>query len=239
MLCKFKKRVYFNLNLNDWIQRQMFFLDEYEDFELKAVEEILEKGDVCIDVGANFGLYSLWCASIVGEKGEVISIEPYEENYKELESNIRLNKLSNIRVVKKAVSDKEAPIKLYYNTEELNLGMVSSYNFNNNNPTTVDAIAIDKSFLIDQIKSLKFIKIDIEGGEYLALKGMINLLKKFKPIVQIEIDDEILKKTPFRRTDIFDFFKNIDYELYMPTLHNNKLVQPDYSKNHYFRSKTQ
>ncbi|OAQ42233.1 hypothetical protein A5893_03725 [Pedobacter psychrophilus] len=235
----FKNKIHFNLNLYDWIQCQLFFLNRYEDFELNVVEDILEKGDNCIDIGANFGLYSLCCAYIVGNNGKVISFEPYYENYKVLETNLKLNKFTNVQLVKLAVSDKNSILNLYYNGNIQNLGMVSSYNFDESAPIKVFTITIDEFLLINKIESLKFIKIDIEGGEYLALKGMINTLKELKPIIQIEIDDEILANTPYKSSDIHNFFKENNYELYMPQLKKQKkLLRLPYSKNYYFKSRS-
>jgi FkbM family methyltransferase len=233
----FKKKIFFELNLDDWIQCQIYFLNKYEDYEINVVSEVLKEGDIFVDVGANFGLYSLWSSKIVGDNGKVFSFEPFETNLSSLKRNIELNSLSNIIVIDKAVTNKNSDIQLFFNERDQNLGMVSSFNFDNGISTNVKTISLDNFFSENKISSLKFIKIDIEGGEYLALLGMIETLKKYRPIVQIEIDDSILDFTPYNKDDIFCYFKNIKYEVFNPELKQNKnLKKSIHSKNYYFKS---
>lgn len=234
----FKKRLKFNLKLNDWIQLQLFFLNKYEDYELAVVEEILNDGDTCIDIGANFGLYTLWCASIVGDAGRVVSFEPFEKNISALKENIELNKFKNIIVVENAVADTTSELNLFYNEMDKNLGMVSSYRTSECVLTVVKSVSIDEYVDANNIASIKFIKLDIEGGEYLALTGMRNTLEKFKPILQIEIDSSILENTTFNESDIYTFLEKVNYEMFSPVLgRNNVVVKAKYSKNYYFRFK--
>lgn len=233
---EFKNRLIFNLKLQDWIQLQLFFLNKYEDFELTYVRDILTKGDHCIDIGANFGLYTLWCASIVGKEGRVISFEPFKKNFEALEQNIKLNNFENVTAVESAVSDVTSQLDLFYDERDKNLGMVSSHTSTKGVATVVEAVSVDDYVETNKISSIKFIKIDIEGGEYLALKGMVKTIDRFKPILQVEIDDSILVNTPFRSSDIFGFFEEMDYEVFTPVLEKSKtLSKAAYSKNYYFR----
>lgn len=237
-IVNFKNRFFLNLNLNDWIQNQIFFLDSYEDFELNVLEFFLKPGDNFIDIGSNFGLYSLWSSAIIGNEGKIFSFEPFYENYLALEKNINLNHFNNIIVEKIAITDYEGELCLSYNNKENNLGMVSFYETNREIQERVICNSLDNYLVKNPINSIKYIKIDIEGGEYLALLGMKETLKKFKPIVQLEIDNEILLKTPYNRENIFDFMTEINYEVFIPNLINQSKVKPNsYSKNCFFKCK--
>lgn len=236
-LFHFKNLVYFNLDLNDWIQNQLFFLNKYEDFELNFISENVKDGDVFVDIGANFGLYSVFCSKLVGVKGKVISFEPFSKNFKVLAENVKLNNIENIQLERLAVADKNSIINLFYDKNEKNLGMVSSYYFKNEEPEKVSTISLDIYLSNNKIDSLKYVKIDIEGGEYLALIGMVNTLKKFKPIVQIEINDAILVKTDYNSFDIERFFNEIGFEIFNPVLTNSRISLNKYSKNCFFRAK--
>jgi FkbM family methyltransferase len=237
-IVNFKNRFFLNLNLNDWIQNQIFFLDSYEDFELNVLEFFLKPGDNFIDIGSNFGLYSLWSSAIIGNEGKIFSFEPFYENYLALEKNINLNHFNNIIVEKIAITDYEGELCLSYNNKENNLGMVSFYETNREIQERVICNSLDNYLVKNPINSIKYIKIDIEGGEYLALLGMKETLKKFKPIVQLEIDYEILLKTPYNRENIFDFMTEINYEVFIPNLINQSKVKPNsYSKNCFFKCK--
>ncbi len=226
-----------NLKLDDWIQQQLFFLGSYENFELNCIKKFINKGDICIDVGANFGLYSLHLSKWVGDSGKVIAFEPFEENFKALVDNISLNKLTNVVAEKLAISDRFEEICLSYNPEENNLGMVSAFEVQGKKTEKAKAISIDEYIKNQSVESLKFVKIDIEGNEYKALVGMTATIKKFRPLIQLEIVDEILLQTPFSKEDIFNFMKEVNYRLVYPNEHSIK-ANP-YSKNYLFAHQSQ
>ena len=68
-------------------------------------------------------------------------------------------------------------------------------------------IALDDYVIDKNIEKIDFIKIDIEGAEFHALKGMKTVLKKYKPVLLIEIlhyqDDRKL---------ILSFLKDLGYQ---------------------------
>ncbi len=183
----FKNSIKLSLNLDDWIQQHIYFLNTYEEAELNFISKQLIKGDTFVDIGANFGLYSLVASRIVGATGTIISFEPFQENLTKLKTNIALNNYNNITVVQKAIVDKNAQLQLRYHPKEANLGMVSAYLEDFAITQNVPAIALDSYFEENKIKQVDFIKMDIEGGEFLALKGMQKLLQKFKPTLLVEI----------------------------------------------------
>lgn len=232
----FKNRFKLILNLEDWIQNQIYFLGSYEKFELSILEKSLNKGDTFIDIGANFGLYSLHASSLVGDSGNVIAFEPFCKNYKAFEDNIILNDMKNVTLVKQAVGDCRGQVLLSYNQKDSNLGMVSIFQNEFTDQEIVISDSLDNYLKFNELDSISYIKLDIEGAEYSALLGMKNTLKKYKPIVQIEIDDHILAKTPYRSADIYKFMNDLNYELFIPELLKiTKIRRNKSSKNHFFR----
>ena len=74
-------------------------------------EEILEhftpkEGDIVVDIGAAFGFYTILSSKMIGPKGKVIAIEPQPESFQMLNSNIKLNKLSNVKTLNCAIYSK-------------------------------------------------------------------------------------------------------------------------------------
>ena len=53
---------------------------------------VLQEGDVFYDIGAHVGYFSILSSFLVGNTGEVVAIEPEEENFKQLEVNMKINK---------------------------------------------------------------------------------------------------------------------------------------------------
>ena len=73
----------------------------------------VETGDVVIDVGAHVGLFTVKAAKEAGPEGLLIAIEPDLEDVVLLRKNIAINRLSNIRVIAKALSDRKGRAKLF------------------------------------------------------------------------------------------------------------------------------
>lgn len=65
---------------------------------LEWIERYFRPGDVMYDIGANIGLYSLFAAKHIGEKGKVYAFEPEATNFAQLNRNVMLNSLSRVIV---------------------------------------------------------------------------------------------------------------------------------------------
>jgi len=115
-----KKQIYYrenillNVNLDDWIQQQVYFLGEYEKAETDYLYHVLKPGDTFIDIGANIGLFSLNASKIVGNSGKVYSFEAFKPNYIQFKKHIVQNKIQNIKAENKAVSNDSTPIEIRY-----------------------------------------------------------------------------------------------------------------------------
>ena len=177
------------LNINDWIQQNIFFLGSYEEAELKVLANHLKPDNVFIDIGANFGLYSLIASQYIGEEGSIFCFEPFPENYKSLCTNLSLNYLTRVTVENKAVGSEKGELKLYYNNKENNLGMVSSKKTKDSDFVTVTKVSLDDYLQTKYLGENTFIKIDVEGFEYEVLQGMKKTLQSYDPIILIEVLD--------------------------------------------------
>ncbi|PCI07112.1 MAG: hypothetical protein COB73_08790 [Flavobacteriaceae bacterium] len=200
------------LHIDDWIQSQLYFLGEYEMAELKTLNAFLNDKSVFVDLGANLGLFSLYASQLVGEKGQVISFEPFKKNYEALSDNVSINNLLNIQIENLAIGEKDSFVNLYYDSNEMNLGMVSTSYIDNAYVEKINVITLDSYFEQNSISRLDFIKIDIEGHEYKALLGMNDILIRFHPTILIEIlnnaDVSINKK------NIYNYLENLGYKKY-------------------------
>ncbi len=213
----YKKNIKIELHLNDWIQQNIYFLGGYEDVELNLINQLLNEGDTFIDIGANIGLYSLVAARKIGEKGKVIAFEPFPLNNTRLCKNVALNNLKNISIESKAVSDQNGSLLIQSNEKDGNQGMASAFLDNYSSQFEVPKIALDEYVEANNISQIDLIKIDIEGGEYLALKGMKTILSELKPTLLIEIDPSILAKTPYSERDILQLLTDFNYKQYFIT----------------------
>jgi FkbM family methyltransferase len=202
----------FQLHIDDWVQQNVFFLGEYEPAELKAIKPYLKEDSVFIDVGANFGWYSLFSSFVIGNQGKVIAFEPFPENFRRLSQNISLNPNRKIIAENLAVGQQKGSLDLFYNNQEQNLGMVSKNATPNSRKKNVPMIAFDDYVSDNKIDKIDFIKIDIEGAELQALMGMKEVLRKLKPVLLVEI-----LKEQNDRNSILSFLSGLGYQQFYIT----------------------
>jgi FkbM family methyltransferase len=164
-----------------------------EDFIVmtKHEEEIIElfhpkEGDIVIDVGAHMGRYTITSSKYVGPHGKVIAVEAHPYNFKILQRNISLNRLTNVTAMKCAVYSKKDRLKLYLPDEELGYTMhhslmtnylISKYSEGiEKKYIEVEAYTLDNLLQISGINQVNWIKIDVEGAEYEVLRGAKEIL---------------------------------------------------------------
>ena len=213
------------VNLSDWIQQQIYFVD-YSDLNgISYLKKQLKAGNVFIDIGANIGAYSLIASKLVGSNGKVVSFEPVSLICKQLKQNIKLNNLANIVVEPKAVFDKNTTLELFISDHQ-NMGMSSILNHSHETgeKQSVQAITIDEYVKIKSLLKIDFIKIDIEGAEINALRGMKQTILKFNPIILMEISDGILENSTINSTMIYDFMNELNYTPYTINTDGNLLA---------------
>lgn len=197
-----------NLHLDDWIQQNIFFVGDYEKAELQTLNKFLKSDSVFIDIGANFGLFSLCASKLIRDDGKIISFEPFPQNYQSLVQNVKLNNLTQIVTVNAAIGQEVGKLTMYYDEKEQNLGMASARPLDNGTVVEVDIFTLDSYLELNPVDKIDYIKIDVEGFELAVLNGMKNSLEKFKPNLLIEIFDQEINE---QHVEIHDLLYSIGY----------------------------
>lgn len=176
------------------IQIEKCLLDKNQK-EVSVIDKIvnmLGAGDVFYDVGANLGMYTIFMAKKVGEKGCVVAFEPELSNYKVLQKNILINELNNIILFQYALGNVEK-IGCLYNDMDTSKSSLVQYRPQVPVSQSVKIISGDNLILGNNIPLPKVIKIDVEGYEYFVIRGLEKILKQeCCKIVFCEIHPEIL-----------------------------------------------
>ena len=170
--------------------------DDYYFLKPKYEENYLyvfcpKNKDVVLDVGAHVGRYSLYAGKKVGENGKVISIEANPQNYEQLVKNIRLNNLEQIVFPYNfAASDVNGSVELKVPKDSGRSSIIDS----RVSGEKIKIIKIKSVRLEDfleeiGIDKINWMKMDIEGAEIKALKGLGKYLNKIENIL-IEVSDE-------------------------------------------------
>jgi FkbM family methyltransferase len=135
-----------------------------------------KKGDIIVDAGAHIGVFTIKAAKAVGDEGKVIAIEPEMDNLRFLGRNLQANSLRNVVVVKKGVWSDRGRLRLFLgkNGERhslLNLDAQNKF-------VEVDVDTLDNILRELGVCKVDFVKMDIEGAEIEAYKGMTSALKQ-------------------------------------------------------------
>lgn len=143
-------------------------------------------GMVVIDVGANFGYYTLLFGAMVGENGRVIAIEPSPSTAQFLRKTVNLNGFSaRTKIFENAADVKSGEtVNLYINaTDPKNNTVVNSALPGS---VAVSTIAIDD--ICADFEKIDMIKIDAEGAEERIIAGMWQTIDRFSPTIVLEFN---------------------------------------------------
>jgi FkbM family methyltransferase len=182
--------------------------DVWEQRESEFILANLKESDVFIDVGANIGYFSLLASTITPH---VYSIEPVPGTFKILEKNVSFNNRHNsIKTINIGLGDKAESLKILNEFGPKNRLVA---NGDSNKYSTVDVPVKTLDQVVEElgIKTVDFIKVDIEGFEYFFVRGALNTLKTHKPLVLIEIEERRTMKFNKRADDVFQLFFDLGY----------------------------
>ena len=168
-----------------------YWLGTYEPELQAAIVKLVQPGSVVYDLGANIGYISLLLARQVGEAGKVYAFEALPANLERLRVNLALNGLEQrVVVVPGAVGDSAKPVRFLVGpsggTGKLN-GSAGRQEIEYPGEVSVPGIILDGFVYRDGNPPPQVVKVDIEGGEALALPGMRRILAEAQPIVLLEL----------------------------------------------------
>jgi len=152
----------------------------YEPLTTDLVRAEIRTGDVVLDVGANIGYYTLIFARSVGPEGRVFAFEPEPGNFSLLQENVSTNRYRNVTLSRLAVSDRTGSARLYVDAG--NAGDCRIYDSRDNRPSIeVETVRLDDYFEPPPGR-IDLIKMDIQGAEPAALRGMQGLLERHRRV---------------------------------------------------------
>jgi FkbM family methyltransferase len=158
--------------------------DWFED-EIRFVRHLLQPGMRCLDIGANYGIFSLNCARQVGPQGSVWSFEPTPETARYLSMSIKENGFENIRLMPMALSRACGTAKLVIHADSehnyLSDSVAGAERFE-----IVDVRSLDELTEEQELTRIDFVKVDAEGAEIAILEGGARFFERESPIILFE-----------------------------------------------------
>jgi FkbM family methyltransferase len=162
------------------------FIHEQYRFKEDNIEIKVEKGDFVIDGGGCYGDTAMYFSFLAGQDGKVFSFEFVPSNLAVFQQNLLLNPtLSSAVVIEEKPLSMISDKVIYYS----DCGPASrvSEDFIQEGNGETKTIAIDDFILSNQIQKVDFIKLDIEGSEFEALKGASKTIKHYRPKLAIAL----------------------------------------------------
>ena len=174
---------FFVKNMTDPIQAAHLSGRYYEEEELRLIAEHLAPGAVFLDVGANVGNHALFVEKHCAPE-KVIPIEPGDAAREMLVINLLLNATRKVdaRFLGLGLSDAPGSGRLMVNPESLGTSRMSLGGKRGTRLVTGDSLFADQR--------IDFIKIDVEGFEMRALRGLAETLARCRPTLFVEVDEE-------------------------------------------------
>ena len=169
------------------LSEELLLLGAHEPVCTRVYLQHLREGDHVLDVGSNLGYYALLAARAVGPAGRVLGFEPAPDVFTILARNVARSGLTNVRVFPWAISDQSKAIE-FYGSEIPSWGsLIRERNLLQARATTVPAKKLDD--LLGEFPEFRptVLRMDVEGGELMALEGAQGLLRKYKPRIFVEI----------------------------------------------------
>jgi len=168
-----------------------YWLGTYEPELQSTIEDKVSEGMVVYDIGANIGYFSLLLARKVDQTGCVFAFEALPANIQRLRTNVELNNLgSRVKIVPVAVIERERSARFGIGPSGA-MGKVEGSAGRDSviysKTISVEGISLDEYVYKRGNPPPDVVKMDIEGGEVLALSGMPRVLDEAKPIIFLEI----------------------------------------------------
>jgi len=190
-----------------------YYTGDYDTAAIRSVMRLLNPDSIVIDVGANIGFWSIPLAHCLTHGGRLHCFEPVPGNFERLTENIRQNSLDGvIRVHRLGLSDHNglAQISLRdgFGTETGNAAIVIEEEDLEFVCVEIQIRALDEIFDSFGEQRIDFIKADIEGHEDKFLSGASNVIRRFRPILYLEINEPYYHRRGLDPTDIFQRWLN-------------------------------
>ena len=179
---------------NVWVPSDLnrlttYVLCEQEDWfedEIKFLRVYLGKGMRVLDIGANYGLFTLLAAYRVGRTGDVWSFEPASRTYRWLGASVQYNRCDKAHLLNVALSDYSGTVKLQvFPDPEYN--RLAASEAHQEPGELVEVRRLDGCTATEGISNIDFVKLDAEGAEKKILDGGRRFFSEESPLVMFEI----------------------------------------------------
>lgn len=204
-----------------------FFPGNYEKDNFKFLFDSCKKGDTILDFGAHIGLFAAIASEAVGSNGKIYAFEPSPSTNQLLQKTVKINNASGIiKTFQQAVGGSVGKTTFFVSEGQAD-NANSLVNYKEDRPfhgIEIDVTTIDTFVKEQQLTKVDFIKIDVEGAEYDAMKGAVETFKKFRPKAILAIHPEPIKAKGDSLAAIYELVQELNYT----ALYGDKPITKEY-----------
>lgn len=210
-----RKYLSFLSNTFQWLYPTGMLGRDYQD--IYFLKQFVKPGDVCIDIGAHLGYFTLELSRIVKPEGKVYAVEPMSKFNTVLGKLIASHKAQNVTLY---------PVALGGDGEYVEMGIPEVGNKKKfayarvmESSPALQYVESEKvknwqgDQLFKDLKRLDFVKCDVEGLEFKVISSLINTVRTFQPILLCEFFDRD------ERIRLFELLKPLGYQLFKLDAH--------------------
>ncbi|HEV8308089.1 MAG TPA: FkbM family methyltransferase [Methylomirabilota bacterium] len=166
----------------------------YDKTLMRMASHLVKRNAVVYDIGSNVGLYAVRFARLAGRRGHVYCVEANPVCVYLLRANMELNQVENYEILPVAVAKGPGSTRFTINYANLGLGLIEDspyFGQKSGHGIDVDTTSLDDLIETQALRPPDVIKLDIEGGEVSAVKGMLNTLLRHRPILILELHGQV------------------------------------------------
>ena len=195
-----------------WVDKCIKESSIFEEYSTNFIKKIIQNGNIALDIGANIGYYSIMLSRLVGDTGRVLCFEPTNHYRKVLEKNLDINNLKNVEIYQFGLSNKKQELSI-------DIGDSSASLHNPIKKLVKLSEIINLSRLDDVVEELNitkldFIKIDVDGHEPAFLDGALETIKKYNPIILLEVNHLNYFDAGVYACDFYDYLVSVGFNIF-------------------------
>ncbi len=204
---------------NEWKLDPTMYVDgeilregRFEWSSVRWLPQVVRKGDTVLDVGANFGFYTVLLSKIVGEDGQVVAFEPSERFRTRLQDHLARNRIRNAEVRAFGLSDTQERLELFGGGDSATLkwhddAVAPSYT------EWIELRPLDKVWPSLGLDRVDFLKVDIDGAEPFFFRGAEKTIRVHRPKMLVEFMEIALMRSGYSVRDLAHFLDSCGYLL--------------------------
>jgi FkbM family methyltransferase len=209
---------------NDCVIQAIVNNQIWDNDVVSYIRDRITPNSMILDVGGNFGQMAVLFSKMLSLDGKVQTFEPDPFLYSVLCQNILQNNCTNVIFHNLAVWNESDKTLFYPKADFIKFESYGSYGID---PTATDGQLVN-AITIDQLNldPVRIIKLDIQGSELNALKGAVNTINKWKPLIIFEYEQMFDSQFNVTWQDYLDFIESIDYTIVTTINAVNIVIEP-------------